>query len=181
MGTNYYGKIKPSKAQGRMIRTLWDEANVQVSNKNVKELEYIVESLKVEEKRLLIHIGKCSYGWQFLFNHNNWEYYKCTPESIDEFLNSCEYIVDEYGGKIPVPEFWEMVRSHMNGFDIESYSKDQIRKAKLKEAGKLEDKYNWIPTVKQAEAQYNMYKEHDFHEIIYHDSGLRFSDSTDFC
>jgi hypothetical protein len=181
MGTNYYGKIKPSEAQGRMIRTLWDEANVQVLRQNVKELEYIVESLKVEEKRLLIHIGKCSHGWQFLFNHNNWEYYKCTPESIDEFLQSCEYIIDEYGGKIPVPEFWEMVRSHMGDFNIEGYSKDQIEKAKLKEAGELEDKYNWIPTVKQAEAQYKMYAEHNFHEIMYPEYNLRFSDSTDFC
>lgn len=54
-----------------------------------------------------VHIGKNSCGWKFLFNHNNWEFYKNMDE-LKEFINSGR-LIDEYGESVSPEEFWEFV------------------------------------------------------------------------
>jgi len=50
-----------------------------------------------------IHIGKSSAGWRFLFNHNNWEYFKQDLFDLELFLSIC-IIQDEYAKWIEIEE-----------------------------------------------------------------------------
>lgn len=52
----------------------------------------------------LVHVGKASAGWRFLFNGG---VHKTCQEWI-EFLAD-KNIVNEYGAHISVPKFWAMV------------------------------------------------------------------------
>ena len=77
-----------------------------------------------------IHLGKSSCGWQFLFNHNYWKYYDYTQESIKTFMRSCEYSMDEYGNKISVEEFWDLVDKKKNGLTGKTYHEKEIQSAR---------------------------------------------------
>lgn len=117
MGVNIYAKL------GHVNFDLyWNHIKKSVKERNLKELKDIINSIEQKEKDNTIHIGKCSRGWKFLFNHNNWKYYDYTRESIDRFLRACESLEDEYGNKISVDEFWKnYVDSHASGFNGETY------------------------------------------------------------
>lgn len=51
-----------------------------------------------------IHIGKRSAGWQFLWNANNFQYFKPNSKSLKKWLQSGE-IVDEYGESFTYEQF----------------------------------------------------------------------------
>lgn len=61
-----------------------------------------------------IHIGRYVYGCQFCFDHNNWQYFGRSRESLERFLLECE-IYDECGRPITNNDFWEMVKETENG------------------------------------------------------------------
>ena len=75
MGTNYYARIIPSKARKSKLKQAIDEDRFDL----IKELynEMYSESNKYEEGSV-IHLGKRSAGWKFLFNPNYERYYKLT-------------------------------------------------------------------------------------------------------
>lgn len=80
MGTNYYAIPKAT-----------DDLKLKI-------IQAVINNEMDRLKGLIphqIHIGKSSSGWPFLFNHNDWEYYKSFDE-LKTFLNGCE-ITDEYG------------------------------------------------------------------------------------
>jgi hypothetical protein len=56
-----------------------------------------------------IHIGKSSYGWQFLFAYNGGEYYKNKNE-LEAWLEGRK-IFDEYDREISKEDFWEMIET----------------------------------------------------------------------
>jgi hypothetical protein len=105
MGTNYYAIPKVS-----------DELKKKIIDKiNLNQLQ--------EAKMLIpssVHIGKASMGWQFCFNHNNWEHFNKSLESIEEFLNSSK-IEDEYGKPVSVEDFWKMVNDSKHLLDNKKY------------------------------------------------------------
>lgn len=95
MGTNYYGQIRATPELKSEI------------------IDLINNNMLLEVKRRIpdhIHIGKSSFGWEFIFNHNSWEYFDKNIESLKSFLKSVE-IEDEYGRPVTFDEFWKMVES----------------------------------------------------------------------
>jgi hypothetical protein len=95
MGCNYYGRLKPTEELKQEMRALID-AN------EFDKLRAITPKY--------IHIGKSSYGWQFIFNHNNWKYFGKSERELRKFLHDCD-IIDEYGKEISNIDFWNMVKS----------------------------------------------------------------------
>ena len=62
--------------------------------------------LKMIPKR--IHIGKNTLGWEFLWNHQNWDYFH-NDNSLKDFLQD-GIIYDEYDREIPYGDFKEIVK-----------------------------------------------------------------------
>lgn len=148
MGTNYYAipKVSPEEKE--------------------KILKAIYADQMLEAKRMIperIHIGKSSSGWQFLFNHNNWEYFQKSLESLEKFLDGAD-IEDEYRTPITTKEFWEMVNSKKDGIDGKEYYTNW-------------DKYNKDPFSDKIRPKPS-YIRKDYDEEIHF--GLRFSISTEF-
>lgn len=107
MGTNYYAIPKAT-----------DDVKLKI-------IEAVVNNQMEQLKRLVptqIHLGKSSGGWMFLFNHNNWEYYKTVGE-LGDFIDKCE-ITDEYGKTIEVKEFKELVEEKQK-IGTEKYTSSQ--------------------------------------------------------
>lgn len=106
MGTNFYIRRKPTLVERKHMAHL--------------ALEGLYKELKdyIDNKTIEYHIGKRSYGWQFLFA----SYSKIsvqidkgidkapwhdTLKSLKEFLEQPEYeIFDEYGRTYTPQQFW---------------------------------------------------------------------------
>ena len=93
MGTNYYVKKRLTDAQKSNIKGVLDEL-LNGNFRAGRELKETVDEIENE-----IHIGKSSYGWQFLWDHNNCKYYQPTMASISKFVTEqCGgVVIDEYG------------------------------------------------------------------------------------
>jgi hypothetical protein len=108
MGCNYYAKKKATPGLKANIK-----AHIDV--------EAFDEAIALIPKQ--IHIGKSSGGWKFLFNHNNWQHFGKTIESLQLFLKQC-IITDEYGDEISYEAFWKFVETKQGGLDnIQYYNK----------------------------------------------------------
>ncbi len=97
MGTNYYGRKIPTKEELKTI----SEAVLKGDLKAAKEMI---------NKSDLIHIGKSSAGWDFLFNLNGQQYYHDKP-SLIKWLQSVE-ITNEYGTRVSFHEFWNEIANN---------------------------------------------------------------------
>ena len=73
---------------------------------------------------MLIHLGKRSGGWKFIWNFHKEKYYT-NKEELLKFIRSGR-VVNEYGEKIDQEEFIEMALNwaQPNGYDLVSYYKD---------------------------------------------------------
>ena len=110
MGTNFYLKKRLSqKKKNELIRYIQTDQYDKV----------------VDELPKSIHIGKRSCGWKFLWNANDFKYFKPTKDSFERFLKS-GLIFDEYGQEFSYEEFIEneVGKSLDQGYDYESYHKD---------------------------------------------------------
>ena len=150
MGTNYYA-VKTMSAEDK------DLAKELIDNDH-----YDILIDLINEKYSRIHIGKASYGWKFLFNYNMGKYYDATKRDLRDFLSKHD-IIDEYGDKVSLEAFWEIVGNHEDGMDNEEYFSRQGQDFVFYE-------YN-IPT-------YLLKFNPSFHE--FYSDGLRFSIFTEF-
>ena len=124
--------------------------------------EEIVDEIKSD---MAVHIGKSSYGWEFLFNYNNFKYYEPTRSSISDFLKkNKDCLFDEYGGKVDITEFWDMVDRKNGQLNNERYYMEP------------ENRYHYI----RDEFKDELRKYKPRYSEFYND-GLRFSTSCDFC
>ena len=94
MGTNYYTIPKLTEVKKSQI--------IEALNKE----EFLKAKNLIPES---IHIGKSSMGWQFIFNHNNWDHFSKSLNSLKEFISNNE-IVDEYNSPLTTEEFWHLVK-----------------------------------------------------------------------
>lgn len=115
MGCNYYARILPSENEKNTLKELIDK-NAFKDIKYMTDEFYTVRSSDNRNGRI-IHLGKASAGWQFLWNHNiiriadgymdennkyvpRWKYdkvYDLNIDSIREFLSRPDVIiVSEY-------------------------------------------------------------------------------------
>lgn len=68
-----------------------------------------------------IHIGKSSGGWKFIFQTNT-NFYESNKRGVNRFLKLHKTdIYDEYGKRISVEDFWDLVKIKENGIDLKSY------------------------------------------------------------
>lgn len=82
-----------------------------------------VECPECGEKHLCrqgLHLGKSSFGWQFLFAFNGGEFYKDVP-TMRKFIEG-KNIYDEYNKPISHSEFWQMVDKKQSVSNPESSS-----------------------------------------------------------
>jgi hypothetical protein len=142
MSTNYYAKILPNQAEKEVLKLAIDSNKADVV-KNLTDMFYRVKD-KDHLDRKIIHLGKYSAGWKFLWNTNHflvnrsyvdsegdWKTtemlkqaaYAPDKKSILEYLQQDNLIIiDEYGREVPLSEFILMAFDS-NGFDEDSYDK----------------------------------------------------------
>ena len=193
MGTNYYIKQKPLVNDvNRLISLIEDSLDYQ--NVNYQEIKDIVDELYCERTPFnlngrVIHLGKSSAGWKFLWNPNivkipksnyvNGKFvavmpsiydkvYELTKESIREFvMRPGNILVDEYGDIQDKEEFLEWA-FNKEGLDSESYAKEYNGEGRYPET---ERQKMW----KDLGFTFNSIYQHDFYS-----DGLRFSTSVEF-
>lgn len=101
MGTNFFYRIPPKESE-------IDELHKKIDRLKSAATDYydIKEFLDVMEKKYNIHLGKRSYGWQFLWDYHDGNFFKDNLKSIKEFLQKNKgTIVDEYEHKYTIDEF----------------------------------------------------------------------------
>ena len=114
MGTNFYKVLKPKYTKKQKA-----EINKKINEQTKKLKEYFndndyIDKYDIEDYHKMlnelqpvkVHLGKRSWGWQFLWNHNNEKYYEKTLESIKKFLEEDNgFIIDEYGERFTTDQF----------------------------------------------------------------------------
>jgi len=110
MGTNFYGRQIQvlNELEEKQIR-IEEEIRSQIPNSSTELDDVITDYFNLKRSEILtVHIGKRSVGWAFLFDHNNWEFYK----DWDSFLTWCEtvQIENEYGQEFTTEEFLEEIK-----------------------------------------------------------------------
>lgn len=133
MGTNFYCTEKISRKQRSKIKSLLMEYIEPVDKADV---EY--DFLKLHEKyngMILdilperVHLGKRSWGWQFLWNYHNGRYFKDNLDSIKEYLKD-KIIFDE----------------NDEVFSLDQFLNDEIADLLFNTTGKLSDGIGVYPS-----------------------------------
>lgn len=177
MGTNYYYIRKIEDSDRVELNKRIDEVKrILNETDNARELKLhlsaMLDHIEYDMKDTTIHIGKRSSGWQFLFNHNDFEYYEPTLESIKAFLNRPGgKIIDEYGEEYTADEFWNNeVGKHL-------YYKKGVYINCEEYYSKPENLRHYYPSTRMVQCGGVTFVS-KYHE--YTINGLRFSDSKEF-
>jgi hypothetical protein len=153
MGTNFYYKIPLKKRDKEVLHKMIDELP-GCGFYNLKE------KLSEFEEGSVIHLGKRSCGWQFLWDYHNGRYYGSSLKSIKKYLNDRNgWIENEYGEKFTTEEFF-------NDEIVDCLYLDE----------KHCDAHQYYKTHPEEHCHYNINR----HEFKSND-GLRFSYDEDFC
>lgn len=100
MGTNFYYRIPLKKREKDILHKLVDE----LPNIDTYEIREKLDEIDNEHD---IHLGKRSFGWQFLWNFHNRKFYDTSLKSIRSFLeNGGGTIFNEYGEQFSVEDFF---------------------------------------------------------------------------
>ena len=162
MGTNFYARILPTESQINELKDLIDKKYFQTL---LQQVEYLSGESDEYTLRNVIHLGKRSGGWKFLWNPNvrdDWNLkegrhvykflYPLTRKGISEFLSRPDIIItSEYytdGDKsemLTTEEFLDMAFNwYPDGYDLKKYEEsdnghdlypDSRGKAKAREWG----------------------------------------------
>lgn len=135
MGTNYYAHIIPSKKRKKELTDAIKADNFDLVNKLTREMYGPIEKDwdSSEITGGVVHLGKASYGWKFLWNPNvfvirhghsedkhgmrRWveepstgKYlYPLTRKGLKAFIDRENILIyDEYGELQDKEEFWKM-------------------------------------------------------------------------
>ena len=126
MGTNFFCIEKISRRQRSKIKSLLREYIEVVDKVNTAcdfhELHSKYNEMILKSIPERVHLGKCSYGWQFLWDFHNGRYFKANLESIKKYLKD-KIIFDEYG----------------EVFSLDQFLDDEIGHCLYNADGKLED------------------------------------------
>ena len=170
MGTNFYKVLPVSEVELQELDNVLSDIKSEILETGKVSWELQDRLDKLQNKR--VHLGKRSSGWQFLWNHNNGEYYDLTFESIKEFLNKPGLIINEYGEEFTVEQFLENeIKVFLWGdHEVHRYTSKTYRRDHPDE---------WYDvksiTVNIRGKEYTS----TYSDIL--NDGLRFSTSTDFC
>lgn len=129
MGTNFYCKRPVSKENRKKIVEQINHLIKEVENENNNvNLQDIFLAYRENIDTLLpeqIHLGKRSYGWQFLWDYHNGKYYDENLESIKIFLED-KIIYDE----------------NDEVFSLDDFLNDELGGCLYNKDGKLDDGMN---------------------------------------
>jgi len=89
----------------------------------------------------LVHIGKQSFGWAFLFS-DRYPDKKSWKKMIDR--STGVYIVNEYGDKVGRKKFWEMIEATKNKLNAWTYEKEQEGKVGIYRPYDPPEKYEYL-------------------------------------
>lgn len=106
MGTNFYCKTKlTTKQRDKVINSL-ESIIRNLKNNNFNEDNLKVDIVNATEviSKSIIHLGKKSAGWQFLWDYHDGNYFKPTLESIKDFLKDKD-IFNEYDEHFTLEQF----------------------------------------------------------------------------
>lgn len=174
MGTNFYKVLPAPEDYLDQIDQVAEDIKRDLVS--YQELSYETKEKldNLDKSKRTIHLGKRSCGWQFLWNHNNGEYYDVNIDSIKEFLESPGHIEDEYGKVFTVEQFFEEeIKNFLWGKDkIHNCNGTSYYKKYPKEAYYHYGRYG---SVNIRGKEYEWSGNGDF--LV---NGLRFSDSTEF-
>lgn len=118
MGTNFYYKIPLKPREKKELQDMLTDYL------DFSEMAFKLDEL---EKTHRIHLGKRSYGWQFLWDFHKGKYYPTRLNKIREWLEkSGGVIVDEYNEQFTVDQFLDdeikdCLYKDENHCDAESY------------------------------------------------------------
>ena len=111
MGTNFYcRKIdrKHRKMFSKDLSALNEHISLNIDNPEINLLEEVnrfISDYRDFEKE--IHLGKRSYGCQFLWDYHDGKYFNSNLNSIKEFLSQDDIIIhDEYGNFYEVEQLF---------------------------------------------------------------------------
>lgn len=168
MGTNFYVRIKTSEEEKDFLK---EEFNSFLKGAVSKDtLISIINNYNKE-----VHLGKRSAGWQFLWDHNNGEYYDLTLDSIEEFVEDKGggKVYDEYGDVYDWKTFITEEIGHYLYKEEHLHNAESYNRWVEKNTIYYTEKENKYITIRNKE--YQLYC-NDFTTP----EGLRFSKSTDF-
>ena len=198
MGTNFYARILPKKERKEKLKELIDSDDFSGINDLVGEMYSTVGEYNTNGG--VIHIGKRSAGWKFLWNPNWYEYddgtydvknkkwipnpkikkwYDLTRESIYKFLRREDVrIFNEYGEEIAADDFikdieeWDSTPwvDGSEKYDGESYEEHERNNGSYSQYDRYGDERE------------KKWKKLGFNPTCYnfYSDGLRFSTATDF-
>lgn len=202
MGCNYYARIIPSKPRKDELCNIIQNSNdFYLINKEIQrtygrfEYDYDIKSYSGG----IVHLGKQSGGWKFLWNPNIYELhqghlekdeannisiwvqepskpvkvYELTKKSIKEFIFRDDVLVyDEYGDIQDKEEFWKSALSRKGEDAARYYKKEKKKDKNYHEYSCYNDYVKFLEGLGyQPEFPY-----HDFYS-----DGLRFATCIDFC
>lgn len=198
MGTNFYARIIPTKERKKHLKKLIDKDDFEGVKNEVSTMYSTVGRYNHEGG--VVHIGKRSGGWKFLWNPNWYEedeghfdtekkewipkpsikkYYELNRESILEFLKRDDVrLFDEYGEEYDPEEFMKEMKEWdetpwVDGrpkFDGKSYSEEERKEGNTN----MYDKYG--------DPNEKMWKKLGYNpdNFNFYSEGMRFSTFTDF-
>lgn len=159
MGTNFYCRYKIPEHKRKAFIDKVNTLSANLIEESKKELPYF-ESILDDFKDYIdsefntkeIHLGKRSYGWQFLWDYHNGLYFQPTLKSIEEFLSNEDLIIYN--------EYREI-------FTLDQFFNDELAGCLYKDE-KHSDGYE-DPSIG------------DWHKHYFISDNLRFSKFEDFC
>lgn len=131
MGTNYYRIPSQEEMLERKELLIQRAQSLDISSSNIahefrtiKKMDRDWDAINMWEdltRDMLVHLGKRSGGWKFLWNFHNDQYYQ-DKEELLKFIRSGR-VVDEYYKECEVEWFIEMALSwgQPDGLDLEKY------------------------------------------------------------
>ena len=198
MGTNFYARIIPTKERMEKLKKLIDEDDFSAIKEEVDAMYATIGQYCHEGG--VVHIGKRSGGWKFLWNPNWYEednghydtdtkewipnptikkFYDLNRASILEFLKRDDVrLFDEYGAEYDPEEFM----NEMKEWDEKPWinGKPKLDGKMYSEVEKEEGNTNMYD--KYGDPHENMWKELGFDpdNFNFYSDGMRFSTFTDF-
>ena len=198
MGTNFYARIIPTKERKEKLKKLIDEDDFSAIKEEVGAMYATIGEYCHEGG--VVHIGKRSGGWKFLWNPNWYEedsghydtdtkewipnptikkFYDLNRASIIEFLKRDDVrLFDEYGEEYDPEEFM----NEMKEWDEKPWvnGKPKLDGKMYSEVEKEEGNTNMYD--KYGDPHENMWKELGFDpdNFNFYSDGMRFSTFTDF-
>lgn len=163
MGTNYYAITQFSEEE---INKIKEKTNIKILIDNPWKYNTNIDWVNEKLKKHKIHLGLQSYGWQFLWNHNNGEYYNLNLPSIIVFLQTTR-IYDEYGDYYTIKDFIDTIQDCLFKGELLN-NKEYFQKNPTLYCS--ENKRVILNNGEQYYAEYGEFTSH----------GLRFSDITEF-